>query len=92
MPVRLLTHIRHWILFKKLIDRHVPLYLVVILCYWYQHQEMAVRWGHCISNNFTGTNGVCQGGVLNLQIFNVYIDKFTIGGSLGGKRTNHLCR
>ena len=25
----------HWTLFKKLIDRHVPLYLVVILCYWY---------------------------------------------------------
>ena len=32
----------HWTLFKELIDRHVPLYLVVILCYWYQHQEMTV--------------------------------------------------
>ena len=40
--------ISHWTLFKKLIDRHVHLYLVVILCYWYQHQEMTVRWGHCI--------------------------------------------
>ena len=50
--------ISHWTLFKKLIDRHVPLYLVVILCYWYQHQEMTVRWGHCISNSFNVTNGV----------------------------------
>ena len=32
--------ISHWTLFKKLIDRHVPLYLVVIVCYWYQHQEV----------------------------------------------------
>ena len=43
------------------------------------------------------TNGVRQGGVLSPQLFNVYIDglsdilnKSTIGGSLGGKRINHL--
>ena len=35
--------ISHWTLFRKLIDRFVPLYLVVILCYWYQKQEMTVR-------------------------------------------------
>ena len=35
--------ISHWILCKKLSDRHVPLYVVVILCYWYQHQEMTVK-------------------------------------------------
>ena len=90
--------ISHWTLFKELIDRHVPLaYLVVILCYWYQHQEMTVRWGHCISNSFNVTNGVRQGGVLSPQLFNVYMDglsdilnKSTIGGSLGGKRINHI--
>ena len=74
MPVRLFDKISHWTLFKKLIDRHVPLYLVVILCYWYQHQEMTVRWGHYISNSFNVTNGVRQGGVLSPQLFNVYID------------------
>ena len=89
--------ISHWTLFKKLIERHVPLYLVVILCYWYQHQEMTVRWGHCISNSFNVINGIRQGGVSPPQLFNVYIDglsdilnKSTIGGSLGGKRINHL--
>ena len=35
--------ISHWTLFRKLIDRGVPLYLVIILCYWYQKQEMTVR-------------------------------------------------
>ena len=58
---------------------------------------MTVRWGHCISNGFNVTNGVRQGGVLSLQLFNVYIDglsdilnKSTIGGTLGGKPINHL--
>ena len=31
-------------LFRKLIDRKVPIYLLKILCYWYQHQIMSVRW------------------------------------------------
>ena len=37
--------ISQWTLFKKLIDRGVPLYLVMNLCYWYQKQDMTVRWG-----------------------------------------------
>ena len=30
--------ISHWTLFRKLIDRNVPMYLIKTLCYWYQHQ------------------------------------------------------
>ena len=60
---RAFDKISHWTLFKKLIDRHDHLYLVLILCYWYQHQKMTVRWGHCISISFNVTNGVRQGGV-----------------------------
>ena len=82
----------HWTLFRKLIDRGVPLYLVIILCYWYQKQELTVRWGACISDSFKVTNGVCQ---VN-YFFNIYIDgisdilnKSSIYGSLGGKRINH---
>ena len=50
--------ISHWTLFRKLIDRNVPMYLIKILCYWYQHQLMSVRWGYSISNVFNVTNGV----------------------------------
>ena len=35
--------ISHWTLFRKLVDRCLPLYLVMILYYWYQKQEMTVR-------------------------------------------------
>ena len=89
--------ISHWTLFRKLIDRGVPLYLVIILCYWYQKQEMTVRWGVCISDSFKVTNGVRQGGILSPQLFNIYIDglsdilnKSSVGGSIGGKRINHM--
>ena len=89
--------ISHRTLFRKLIDRGVPLYLVIILCYWYQKQEMTVRWGVCISDSFKVTNGVRQGGILSPQFFNIYIDglsdilnKSSVGGSIGGKRINHM--
>ena len=42
--------ISHWTLFRKLIDRNVPMYLIKVLCYWYEHQLMSVRWGYSISN------------------------------------------
>ena len=89
--------ISHWTLFRKLIDRNVPMYLIKILCYWYQHQLMSVRWGYSISNVFNVTNGVRQGGILSPKLFNIYIDGLSnilnnslIGGSLGGKCINHM--
>ena len=58
---------------------------------------MSVRRGNSISNVFNVTNGVRQGGILTLKLFNIYIDGLSnilnnslIGGSLGGKRINHM--
>ena len=83
--------ISHWTLFRKLIDRGVPLYVVIILCYLYQKQEMTVKWGVCISDCFKVTNGVRQNGILSPQLINVYIDglsdllnKSSISLSIGG--------
>ena len=82
--------INHWVLFKKLINRGIPIYLVKLLCYWYQHQSMYVRWGSTMSSKFQVTNGVRQGGVLSPLLFDVYVNELSellnksgIGGNLG---------
>ena len=36
--------VKHSVLFDKLGQRGVPGYIVIILCYWYAHQTMCVRW------------------------------------------------
>ena len=44
--------INHWVLLKKLINRGIPIYLVKLLCYWYQHQSMYVKWGSTMPRKF----------------------------------------
>ena len=43
--------IEHWQLFNKLLNIHVPVFIVSILVYWYSRQEMLVRWGTVIQQN-----------------------------------------
>ena len=92
-----LDKINHWSLFRKLIDRGIPVYVVIILMYWYRNQSMSVRWGNTISSKFHVTNGVKQGGILSPELFNVYVNDLStslndtkLGGSLGGLLLNHI--
>ena len=50
-------------LFKKLLDRNVPVCLVLLLKYWYGHLQCAVRWNNALGNWFSILSGVRQGGV-----------------------------
>ena len=90
--------VNYWMLFSKLIDKNVPLFIVKLLVFWYTKQEMKVRWGNTISSSFKVGNGVKQGGILSPVLFNIYIDKLSIalndtaiGGKIGGQLLNHLC-
>ena len=81
--------INHWVLFKTLIVRRVPIYLGKVLYYWYQNQSMYVKWRSTMSSKFHVTNGVRQGGVLSPLRFNVYVNdlseclnKSGVGGSM----------
>ena len=65
-------------LFKKLVNRNVPAYIVRLLVFWYSHQQMFVKWGNVMSSVFTVSNGVRQGGVLSPYLFNVYMDGLNI--------------
>ena len=70
--------VNYWMLFSKLIDKNVPLFIVKLLVFWYTKQEMKVRWGNTISSSFKVGNGVKQGGILSPVLFNIYMDKLSI--------------
>ena len=64
----------HTILFRKLVDRGLPLPVVRLLLGWYCSQQTKVRWGSCVSESFCVSNGVRQGSVLSPFLFAVYLD------------------
>ena len=89
--------VNHWLLFKKLIDRGMPLIFVRILMEWYTTQKACVRWGSAVSDSFFVTNGVRQGGILSPLLCNVYMDGMSsslsntpTGCSMGGVMVNHI--
>ena len=84
-------------LFKKLVDRGVPILIVRLLSYWYNNQEFCVKWGNSTSMCLITTNGLRQGGILSPRLFTLYIDdlsnvlyKFNIGCFIGSTCVNHL--
>ena len=90
--------VNYWLLFTKLIDKNVPLFVVKLLMFWYTKQGMKVRWGNTLSSSFQVGNGVKPGGILSPVLFNIYMDKLSmtlnntaIGGQIGGQLLNHLC-
>ena len=64
----------HWLLFKKLIKRKVPLFVVRLLIVWYSLQRMHIRWGNTFSTFFCVSNGVKQGGII---LFALYVNQLT---------------
>ena len=89
--------INHDTLFKQLVNRNVPAYIVRLLVFWYSHQQMFVKWGNVTSSVFTVSNGVRQCGVLSPYLFNVYMDGLSTtlntcqtGCYSGVSKVNHL--
>ena len=95
---RAFDRVNYWLLFTKLIDKNVSLFVVKLLMFWYTKQDMKVRWGNTLSSSFQVGNGVKQGDILSPVLFNIYLDKLSmtlnntaIGGQIGGLLLNHLC-
>ena len=89
--------VNHWQLFSKLIDRNVPHLIVRILVRWYTQQSFVVQWCGVLSQHFTVSNGVRQGGILSPILFNLYMDKLSckltnsrIGCHIYDTCVNHL--
>lgn len=89
--------LNHWSLFKKLVYRGVPLYVVRILVFWYSTQNVFVQWGKVMSSGFHVSNGVRQGGIMSPLLFNVYMDDLSrelqtlpVGCCMSNCLINHL--
>ena len=71
--------VNHALLFMKLVERHIPTFIVKFLRNWYREQDLYVKWNSSKSTSFKTSNGVRQGSVLSPALFNVYIDDLFTG-------------
>ena len=69
--------IRHDLLFTKLQNSGVPIYIIRVLKDWYENQSMFAKWNNSLSDSFSCQNGVKQGGVLSPYLFNFYFDNLS---------------
>ena len=79
-PQRLLT-VNHAKLLCKLMARGVPGYVIRILIYnigiVIKRCQSLSQMGDTLSDHFTVSNGVRQGGILSPYLFNVYMDNLS---------------
>ena len=64
----------HCGLFIKLMERHIPVYLLSLLEHWFSIGVTCVKWGCRMSRFFGLSCGIRQGGVLSPYLFAIYID------------------
>ena len=66
--------ISHYGLFIKLMDRHVPLCLLLLVIAWHLNMTCRVKWGVAESIEFVVPLGTNQGGIISPKLFSLYID------------------
>ena len=89
--------LNHWCLFRKLLDRGIPVIIVRLFHIWYTSQLYYVRWGSTLSSGFHVSNGVRQGSLISPIFFNIYVNDLSnvlnskrCGCNLNGVNYNHL--
>ena len=73
------------VLFKKLVEKNLPLIFIRLLIFMYMNQSANVRWNGDISKQFSISNGVKQGMVLSALLYCIYCSQLMV--RLREKRT-----
>ena len=66
--------VKHGTLFRKLLDRKLPMVHLRLLMIMYKSQKAKVKWKGTLSGAFSILNGVKQGAVISAILFCIYID------------------
>ena len=66
--------VSHFGLFSKLMERKVPLCLLLCLIFWYLNMISNVKWSSKTSGDFEVPLGMKQGGINSPEFFSVYVD------------------
>lgn len=89
--------VSHSKLFLKLIERGVPIYIILLLRSWYMTQRLYAAWGSTQSEALRMSNGIRQGSIISPYLFNVYVDELNVllaksklGCHVGGKPLNNF--
>ena len=89
--------VNQWKLFKVMVERKCPAFIIRLLMYWYRNQKLRVKWDSVICSKFSVSNGSKQGGILPPKLFNIYFNVLSaslnekyIGCCLKDKVVNHL--
>ena len=66
--------ISHYGLFIKLIERKIPLCILLILIAWHLSMTCRVKWDDVFSDEFAVPLGTKQGGISSPKFFSLYVD------------------
>ena len=67
--------ISHFGLFLKLMEKGVPLVLLMLIIYWHLNMSCRVKWGTALSESFPVPLGTKQGGIMSPRFFALYVDE-----------------
>ena len=66
--------ISHHGLFLKLMERRIPLCLLLLIVFWHLNMSCKVKWGDAFSEEFCVPLGTKQGGISSPGFFSLYIN------------------
>jgi endonuclease/exonuclease/phosphatase family metal-dependent hydrolase len=83
----------HYSLFIKLMEREIPMQLLMIIEKWFNESLTCVKWYGCVTHFIRLEAGVRQGGVLSPVLFSIFMDEIIerVKSSNVGCYMNSIC-